>query len=278
VEPPAPPPPPPPPPPVTSKIALETPPADDVKATRNGVIETIMADKSAVKAGDVVVKLVGDKPIEAELASIGRDVKRLQDAIEATTKRRDAAQAAGNKAAEAKEQAQLDTQNKNLANKQDAQANKTTELDKFLIHAPSGGTFTPSVKLGKRIAANDVVATIQRDPTPIAMFKVPDVQSFAVDSSVELGVGTGEQRVVCNISLIQDGSLKVVCPTDPALTEGADVTLKTTRSRPEAAQPIDTPTQPAAPSPGSAAPAEGSAAPADPGAAPMPSTAPAPGR
>jgi biotin carboxyl carrier protein len=277
--PPAPPPPPPPPPPVTAKIALETPPADDVKSTRAGVIETIMADKSTVKAGDVIVKFVGDKPIEAELANIARDVKRLQDAIDATTGRRDAAQSAGNKAAEAKEQAQLDTQKKNLAAKQDLQATRTIDLDKFLVHAPSAGTFTPAVKLGKKVAASDVLASIQRDPTPIAMLKVTDVKPYAVSTNVELGVGSGEQRVMCTIAEIQEGGLKVACPADPLLTEGAEVTLRTNRSKPEAAQPTDTPTPPAPPTPatpgapaapGGEAPAAGGGAPAAGGGAAAP--------
>jgi biotin carboxyl carrier protein len=232
-----------------------------------------MADKSTVKAGDVIVKFVGDKPIEAELANIARDVKRLQDAIDATTGRRDAAQSAGNKAAEAKEQAQLDAQKKNLAAKQDLQATRTTDLDKFLVHAPSAGTFTPAVKLGKKVAASDVLASIQRDPTPIAMLKVTDVKPYAVNTSVELGVGSGEQRVMCTIAEIQEGGLKVACPADLQLTEGAEVTLRTNRSKPEAAQPTDTPTPPTPPppaTPGAAPTAPGGEAPAAGGGAAAP--------
>jgi len=206
-------------------------------------------------------------------------VKRLQDAIDATTGRRDAAQSAGNKAAEAKEQAQLDTQKKNLAAKQDLQATRTIDLDKFLVHAPSAGTFTPAVKLGKKVAASDVLASIQRDPTPIAMLKVTDVKPYAVSTNVELGVGSGEQRVMCRIAEIQEGGLKVACPADPLLTEGAEVTLRTNRSKPEAAQPTDTPTPPAPPTPatpgapaapGGEAPAAGGGAPAAGGGAAAP--------
>jgi biotin carboxyl carrier protein len=257
--------PPPPPPPVTSKIALETPPADEVKADRAGVIETILADKSAVKPGDVIAKLVGDKPIEAEIANIGRDVKRLQDQIDAATAKLTAAQTAGNKAGETAASAQVETLNKSLAAKHDVQATKTTDLDKFLLHAPNAGTFTPAVKLGKKIAASDVIATIQRDPKPVATFKVTDAKPFATNASVELGVGTGEQRVVCTVAEVSEGSLKVACPVDPLLAEGTDVTLKTTMAKPE------TP-----PSPSSTDSPAPSATPPAPGTAPSPPPTTAP--
>jgi len=254
---------------------METPPIDEVKADHAGVIETILADKSAVKVGDVIAKLVGDKPIEAELAGIGRDVKRLTDQIDAANQKLSAAQAAGNKASETAVNTQLETLKKSLATKHDLQATKTTDLDKFLMHAPSAGTFTPAVKLGKRIAANDVVATIQRDPKPVVTFKVTDAKPFATNASVELGFGTNDQRVTCIVAEVQEGSIKVACPPDPALVEGADVTLKTAMAKPEAPSTTDTPASPpaGAGSDGSAAAAPAGAAPS--GTAPMPTTAPA---
>ncbi|HSS00194.1 MAG TPA: hypothetical protein VLM79_24220, partial [Kofleriaceae bacterium] len=269
--PPAPPAPPPPPPPVTAKIAMETPPVDEVKADHAGVIETILADKSTVKAGDVIAKLVGDKPIEAELASIGRDVKRLTDQIDAANQKLSAAQSAGNKNGETAVTAQLETLKKSLGTKHDLQATKTTDLDKFLMHAPSAGTFTPAVKLGKKIAANDVVATIQRDPKPVATFKVPDAKPFTANGSVDLGFATNDQHVTCVVAEVQEGSIKVACPSDPALVEGADVTLKTTMAQPTPSEPP----APAAPpaTPGSAAPGAGSDG-SGAGTAPMPTTAP----
>jgi biotin carboxyl carrier protein len=265
--PPEPPPPPPPPPPVTAKVAMETPPVDELKADHAGVIETILADKSTVKAGDVIAKLVGDKPIEAELASIGRDVKRLTDQIDAANQKLSAAQAAGNKNSETAVTAQLETLKKSLATKHDLQATKTTDLDKFLMHAPTAGTFTPAVKLGKKIAANDVVATIQRDPKPVATFKVPDAKPFTANASVDLGFATNDQHVTCVVAEVQEGSIKVACPSDPALVEGADVTLKTNMAQPA-------PSDPAPPAAPPAAGSDGSAAAGSSGTAPLPTTAP----
>jgi len=266
--PPAPPPPPPPPAPV-AKIVMDVPAPDEVKTGRAGTIETIVADKSAVKAGDVVVKLVGDKPIEAELSALARDQKRLQDQIDVYTKRRDAARDAGNKAAEGAAQNEIETRQKTLAGKTQQLADKTLQLDKFLLHAPSTGAFEPKVKLGQKVAAEDVVATIQRDATPIATFKVSDVKPFTLSAPIEIGLGKGELRVPCSIAGIATDTVKVACPVDPALTDGAEVTLKVPVAAP--APPAGTPGE-AAGSPG-APPTTPPPTPAVPGSAAEPSSA-----
>jgi len=232
-------PPPPPPPPPASKIVMETPAPDDIKTSGPGQIETILGENAAVKAGDVIVKLVGDKPIEAEIASATLGVKRAQDQIDAVTKRRDAAQAAGNQAAET----ELADRQKTLAAKQALLATKTTELDKFLLHAPSDGAFTPAGKLGQKVAAGDVVAKLQRDASAVATFKVADTRPFAANASIEVAVAKGEQHVTCTIALVQADSVKVACPADPALAEGTEVTLKV----PGASAPEHAPAPPRAP-------------------------------
>jgi hypothetical protein len=218
--------PPPPPPAPASKIVLETPAPDEVKLTQPGQIETILPDNATVKAGDVIVRLVGDKPLEAEIAGISRDTKRLQAQLDAWTKRLETAQTSGNKAGEAAAEAELADRKKTMAAKQDLLATKTTALDKFLLHAERSGTFTPASKPGQKVAADDVVAKIQHEAAPSATFKVGDAKPFAANASIELSVGKGEQHVTCTIAEVQPDSVKVVCPADPALVSDADVTLK----------------------------------------------------
>jgi hypothetical protein len=273
---PLPPAPPPPPPPPSAKIALELPPPDELSAPRNGVIETILPDQSTVKEGDVVVRLVGDRSIEAELTGLGRDRKRLQDLIDAATKRRDTAQAAGNRASETAAQTEIATRQGQLANKQSQLENKQIELEKFLIHAPTSGSFAPASKLGQKIIADDVIARIQREASPIATFKLADTKAFSANASVELATSTG-QRVTCTIAAVDPssggnpGSIRVACPAEPALVDGASVTLKLPGSAtapepastaPAGAAPPETP--PAAPDPAGSAASTGSAAPAPP--------------
>jgi hypothetical protein len=253
-EPPAPPPPPPAP---TAKLGMELPPVDEVRVARTSVVETILADKAVVKDGDVMVKLVGDKPIEAEITALTRELKGLQDKLDATTKKLNTAKGAGNKAGAAQAEADLATRQKAFDAKKAQLAAKTVELEKFLIHAKGNGTFAPVAKQGQKLAANAVVAKLQPEATPIATFKVIDPTAFAAQASVELAVGSGEQRVACTVTEVQGDSVKVSCPADPALSEGAEVTLKL----PAATPPM---------------PAEGSAvAPEAPAGEPAP-TAPAP--
>jgi hypothetical protein len=254
--------PPPAPPPPVAKIAMEKPPTDDVKTTRAGVIETILADKTAVKTGDVVVRLVGDKPIEADLAGISQAAKRLREQLDAATKKRDAAQAAGNKQAEAAAQTEVDARQKALAAKQDQLASKTTDLDKFLLHAPSAGVFSPAVKLGQKITVNDVVATVQRAPTPIATFTVDDGKRYAANASVELTAGSGEQHVTCTVADVQATSIKVSCPADPTLSDGAEVTLHAPATVPSGTTSPPSEPPPAPPATGGPAAAESQTAPA----------------
>jgi hypothetical protein len=253
------PPPAPAPPPPTTKIELETPQAAEIKTGRAGVIETILGDKSSVKEGDVVVKFVGDKPIEAERGAISRDQKRLQDQIDAATKKLANAQAAGNKSAENAAQTELATKQGQLATKQGVYATKTTDLEKFMIYAPGAGSFAPSVKLGQKITVDTVVGKLQRDSTPVATFKVADAKPFALQSSVEVTVGKDGARINCSVADIQGESVKVACPIDPALTEGADVTLKVpgagtaATAEPSAAPAPAAGSAPAGDSPGAAA-------------------------
>jgi hypothetical protein len=277
VQPAVPAPPPPPPPAPTAKIAMELPAPDEITLAAPGVVETILADKSVVKADDVMVKLVGDKAVEAEITAATRELKVLQDKLDATTKKRDTAKAAGNKASETQAETELADRQKALGPKKDLLAAKTAELEKFLIHAKGNGTFTPSAKQGQKLTAHAVVATLQRDATPVATFKVTDPKPFAANASVELAIGKGEQHVACTVAEVQGDSVKVGCPADPALTDGADVTLKLPGAEAPAVpivSPPGTEPPPAVPAGGSAAAPEapGSAAPADPApTAPTPS-------
>lgn len=229
--------PPAPPPPPTAKIAMDAAQPEDVKAGRAGVIETIQADKFEAKAGDTLAILVGDRPIQAEITALTASTKKLQDAVAAATKRQEAAQASGNKADEAKATKEIADKQKVLTEKQSALEAKKTELDNFLLRATGNGTFTPSAKQGAKITAEDVVGKLQRDPTPVATFKIADAKAFAVDANIDVAVGKGDASVTCKIAEVQAQSLKVTCPADAQLADGTDVTLKLPNDLPITAPP-----------------------------------------
>jgi hypothetical protein len=240
---------PPAPPPVvapTAKIAMETPAAEEIKLATAGVVETILADKTVVKPGDVLVKLVGDKPVEAELAALNKELATLGTKLEAAQKKLAAADA---QPAKDRATAEIAALEKTQGTKRDALGAKTTELDKFQIHAKTGGTFSPVAKQGAKVAADGIVGHLQGDATPAATFKVSDPKPYTVGGTIEITAGA--QTVACTVAEVQVDGVKVTCPADAALTDGADVTLKLPGAAPAAGS--------AAPAAGSAAPAAGSA-------------------
>jgi len=187
-------------------------------------------------------------------------VTRLKAQIEALTKQRAAAQAAGNKAMETTAVADLEERQKALAGKEELLAGRKKELEKFVIRAQANGTFTREAKPSTKVAAEAVVGKLQREAIPTATFKVADTKPFTANASIEVTVPKGEQHVTCTIAEVQPDSIKVVCPADPSLADGTDVTLKApgtpepASAQPPAAAPAQPPVpgQPSAPPAGSA--------------------------
>ncbi len=248
---PPPPAPPPPPPPPAAKIGMVAPPPDEIKIAQPGVIDTIVADGTAVKEGDEIVKLGGYKPLEAGTTAAAGSVARLKAQIETLTKQRDAAQAAGNKAMETTAVADLEERQKALAGKEELLAGRKKDLEKFVIRAPGNGTFTREAKPSAKVVAEAVIGKLQREAIPTATFKVSDTKPFTANASIEVTAGKGEQHVTCTVAEVQPDSVKVVCPADPALAEGTDVTLKVLGAPSETSPPAAAaPGQPAAAAPG----------------------------
>ncbi|HET9623443.1 MAG TPA: hypothetical protein VFP84_18850, partial [Kofleriaceae bacterium] len=210
--------PPPPPPAPAGKVALVAPAPDDLKVAKAGSIENIL-DATHVAAGDVVIRLVGDRPIEAQLDTLRKDLGKLKDQLEAATKKRDAAAPATQAAADA----DVAARQKALDAKQAQISTKQSELDAFVITAPANGAFTPSGKAGQKVGASDVVGKLQRDALPSVTFKVADPKAFTASAPVT--VVANHQPVSCTVADVAADSIKVACPADPMLTDGADVTL-----------------------------------------------------
>ncbi|HEX3482572.1 MAG TPA: hypothetical protein VHT91_46470 [Kofleriaceae bacterium] len=272
------PPPPPPAPPPTAKIALETPDPEDVKVMRQGLIESIPAGDTAVKDAEVIAKLKGYKPLEAQVNAMTNDLNRQHALLDAAAKVFEAAHAAGNKAKEAAAQAEVTERRKLVSNKQSALTAKRADLDTYQVRAPRNGTFVPSTKPNTTVAADTVIGKLQREPIPVATFKLGSTRSFASNGSVEISIHKGEQRVTCTVADVQSDSVKVVCPSDPDLTEGLEVALLAPAAASAAPpEPPPLPSSGAGSAAGSAAPAEpagGTGVPAPPAEAPGGSPAP----
>ncbi|MEO7093338.1 MAG: hypothetical protein ABI175_08815, partial [Polyangiales bacterium] len=223
--PPAPPPPPPAPTETISKIALETPSAQDVKAPV-GTLETIEAADKDVKAGDVLATLVGAKVLTAEVARIQAEIDKGTPAIEAAQKElSDAQQKENNAPGVTAAQAKLDRTKKPIDDKKTALAKKQADLDKLTIKSQTDGKLATTAKVGQKIAAADeVIATVVRATVPTATFKIPPTVKLAADGNVSLTAG--DKTVVCTVTDAQTESIKVTCPADSGLADGTDVKFK----------------------------------------------------
>lgn len=223
-QPPAPPPPPPAPTEATSKVVLDTPPAQELKSPA-GTIETIEVADKDVKAGDVLVTLVGAKALTAELAKLQAEIDKGTPAIEAAQKElADAQQKENNAAGVTAAQAKIDRTKKPIDDKKATLAKKQGDLDKLTVKAQTDGKLVTTAKAGQKVVADEVVGSVARPTVPTATFKIPPTVKLAADGNVSLTAA--EKTVVCTVTDAQTESIKVTCPADSGLANGADVTFK----------------------------------------------------
>jgi hypothetical protein len=234
-----------PPPPPAVKLAVDTPAPIEVKAAAAGQVEWVEPGKT-IKRDAIVVKLVGYKPIAAEIATLNKDIeKRVPSEIAQAEKDLAAAKAANNTANAAKAEAKLAERKTSLAAKQAAVVAKQAELDKFLLKASADGELKVVAKPG-RVAANDVLFSVAPAPVLVATFPPGKAEETppAADSFVFVAVKTGDKKLTCKVSQVDRDGVKVVCPADSTL-EGAEVTLAGAAPAPE----IEMATPPTPPTP-----------------------------
>ena len=76
------------------------------------------------------------------------------------------------------------------------------------------------MKVGDKVTADQVIAKIARPTQPVATFKLPANTQLPTDGSLSIVVG--DKTIVCKVSDAQTESVKVTCPADAGLTDGAD--------------------------------------------------------
>lgn len=219
------PPPPPPPAEAASKVVMETPPALDIKVSAAGAIETIEPADKDVKAGDVVATLVGAKAAQTELDKLAAEIEKLQPTVDAAQAAYDAeTQKENNEAGVKAAQTKLDRAKKPLTDKQATQKTKQADLEKLVIKATGDGKLVavdPPVAVGAKVAVDQVIAQVARPTAPVATFKIPSGTKIAPDGT--LSIVAGDKTVVCTVSDAQAETVKVTCPSDAGLADGADV-------------------------------------------------------
>jgi hypothetical protein len=213
--------PPAPPPAPSSKLALDTPAPIDVKSVA-GTIEWIEANDKAVKSGDIVVKLAGNAPIQAQIDAAKKDADKTGAALDGAQKEVDAAKDDASRAAA---QAKLDAAKKAQDAKQAALTAKQTDLDKFVVKAPADGKLAMIAKVGAKVAESDVVAKITQDPMLSATFTAPGGK-YVSGSPATLDIKGGDKKLTCTVADVAGDQVKVVCTADASIPASADVTLE----------------------------------------------------
>jgi hypothetical protein len=213
---------PPPAPPVeTARLALEQPPAEEIKPSAEGQLATIVANDTAVKEGDPIARLAGFKPVEAQLVAAEKAMAKAQDAMAAAEKERDAAQAAGNKNGVASAEKKLAAAQKTIDEQEAKLATHKATLDRFLIKAPASGKVSAVAKANAKVTPTDVIAMLTRDPVLVATFE--SAGEATAGWTVLLAVKDSGQTVSCTVADSGGDRVKIECPTDSA-PEGAEVT------------------------------------------------------
>jgi hypothetical protein len=209
---------------VTSKIAFETPPAQDIKSPA-GTLESIETNDKDVKTGDVIATLVGAKALATEVGNLQKDADKGTPAVEAAQKElADAQQKPNNQAGVTAAQTKLDKAKKVVDDKKAAIAKKQADLDKLTLKASADGKLATTDKVGQKVVADEVIAKITRATLPVATFKIPPGTKVGADGNISLTAG--DKTVVCTVSDAQAETIKVTCPADAGLANGADVKFK----------------------------------------------------
>ncbi len=207
------------PPPIGGKVVLERPAATDLSSLTAGAVESVETNDKMVKADDVVIRLVGAKALETDLAAMQKDVDRVKGELDKATT--DLA-AATDDAAKAKAQAIVTDRQKSLDDKQAKMTAKVAELAKFVIKAPVDGRLSTAAKVGQKVAATEAIAKLAPMPVLAVVLKDP---TLTVGSAVTLAIKNNEKRLTCTVASVEGDNAKVTCPAEPAVENGTDVTL-----------------------------------------------------
>jgi hypothetical protein len=81
---------------------------------------------------------------------------------------------------------------------------------------------TPLRKVGEKLGENAQVATVVPSSEPSATFKIPPNYKFEIGVAMPLGLG--ERLVTCQVADWEPEKLRITCPPDSGVTEGAAVT------------------------------------------------------
>lgn len=186
-----------------------------------GTIEWIEASGKEVKSNDVIMRLVGSRPIEAQVAALAKELEQRTADLIAARKVGEAAAATGDAAAQARAEAKVAQAERAMNLKSEQLRKKRDQLETFLVRLIVDGTLTVMNKVGDKIPENARIAVVQPPPAPSVKFAVPD--GFRVDPGSAIGIYKGKEVLTCVVTDSEPGLVLVTCPPGPGVEVGVKV-------------------------------------------------------
>jgi hypothetical protein len=217
---PEPPPGPPPKPTVTAKLEMSSGRPKTILAYFPGTIEWIETSGKEAKSNDVIMKLQGHKRLEGQVEALKKEAEKVQTQVAAAYKARDAVPPE-DEAARQKAQAKVDAAETLANTKADQFQKKSDELEKLYVRLIVDGALTVTRKVGDKIEENTPIATILPPPAPSATFKIPPDVKLELGTATALGLG--EKILTCEVADWEPEKLRIACPEEQGLAEGATV-------------------------------------------------------
>jgi len=205
---------------ITTKVEMSSGRPKTIITYFAGVVDWIEASGKEVKSGDIIMMLQGHKALEAQVAAMTKETEKLQADMNAAYKARDEV-AQGDEAAFKKVSAKVEAAEKAYQTRADQLTKKTDELEPKYVRLTVDGTLTATRKVGDKVAENAPVATIEPPRQPMATFKLPPEVKIEIGTLAALKMG--ERLLTCEVFDWEPEVLRVTCPPEAGLTEGAVV-------------------------------------------------------
>ncbi len=208
---------------VTAKLEMSSGRPRTILSVFPGTIEWIEVSGKEVKANDVIMKLRGYKTLEAQVATLAKEVTQLKGNLEAAEK---AARDAISQSAEAtvrEAQAKVSVARNALAAKSEQLARKTDQLEPHYVRLRIDGTLAVNRKVGETVPENTPIGTLAPTAVPSATFKIPKDMKFEIGMAMPLKLG--EKLITCEVADRKPEEMRILCEPGPGIVDGAEVSL-----------------------------------------------------
>ncbi len=213
--------------PATATIEAKPVEPVEVSAELSGAVAELVESGTEVEADQVVIKLGGFERHERRIESEMEDIERYNRRIASAEEKKQAAEERGNGGE--RYQRDIDRDLKKIEAREAKIAEEREEMERFLIRAPSAGTFVTELKERDRVSSDDQIFRIELPAVLQASFTIDERASVPPqDTDVTVVLTEDDSKsAVCAVTEVnaEARAVTVICPSDSELSEGKDVTL-----------------------------------------------------